>query len=69
MNRATRLNMVIYMVDKSLSLYVTGFAKTIPNHIRNTKLKYLNHCGTLMLDCDHARFTAKVEYIVGLIRS
>ena len=29
---------------------------------RNTKLKHLSHCGSIMLDCSLARFTSEVEY-------
>ena len=37
---------------------MAGFGITVPNHTfgisRNTKLKYLNHCGSAMLDCSNA---------------
>ena len=43
--------------------YVTGFGKTVPNCTfgisRNTNLNYLNYCGSLKLDCSHARFTVE----------
>ena len=42
--------------------FVTGFAIPIRTFgiTRNTKLKYSSHCSTLMLDCSHTGFTAKV---------
>ena len=47
-----------------LYLFICDFAKTIPNHTAiswNTNLKYLNHCGSLMLECSHAGFTVEVQ--------
>ena len=40
---------------------MTGFTKTVLNRTfgnsRNTDLKYLTHCGSLLSGCSHARFT------------
>ena len=57
---------VSYKSGFVIILYVTGFAKTVPNRTfgisRNTELKYSSHCSTFMLDCSHAGFTAEVQY-------
>ena len=29
---------------------------------RNTNLEYQSHCGSLVLDCSHAKFTVQLEY-------
>ena len=47
-----------FRISKETFLYLTGFRKTDPNCtfgiLRITNVKYLTHCESLLLGCNHA---------------
>ena len=63
-----QLHIGMHIIMQQLPLVnVTVFVKTIFNGtfaigvMRNTDLKYLNCCGSVVLDCSHTGFTAELE--------
>ena len=53
---------VYHLIITLVCVYVTGFSKNVQIIHLVFQFEYLNHCGSLMLDCSHAGFTTVVFY-------